>query len=780
MKRPLCLLCLTFVVILAACMYRMPVPVPDYQNLDGQELIVQGQVYRKEYKERYDSGKIPVIYLKSVHILNGFNQESDEFWKVHFQQFPNYQFKNIVCYMDAESYGEKKGEKLPKMGETIQVSGRVRSFSHATNPGEFDMAEYYSIMKLEFALEKTKVQAAGGESQIVQESLYQLRQIFAGILEEIFPPKEASVMKAILLGDKNGLDTEIKELYQQNQIIHILSVSGLHFSVIGMGIYRLLRKAGTSVKIAAGISMVLIYAYGLMTGMGMSTVRAVIMIGIHLLADMVGRTYDMLTALALAAVLLLIEQPRYVQYSGFLFSFGAVLAIGILLPALYEPGRKKKCNEKKRFLNLFLKYFMERPEGIRQAAASGIAVTLMTLPVQLMNYYQFPLHSIVLNLMVIPLMSVLMGAGLMVMLIGGFCPLFAKGVSLINRIILWFYEVCCRMGSACTVGVLVCGKPEDWQVIGYILLLGIMVWLIQISEKKLPGFWKLQWILAALCILIWRSDDGGQITILDVGQGDCIHMRSAEGKHYLMDGGSSDKSQVMQYRILPYLKSEGVSHLDMVFLSHPDNDHCNGIMKLLQDYPADGITIGSLVLPHIAEESKDKQYKEIEHLAKQNGILVQYMSRGQKVEDGEMTIRCLHPYKDYKTENANEYSLVLLVNEKDFSGLFTGDVEGAGEESMCEYMRECMRSEVQEYELTLLKVAHHGSRYSTSEELLELIDAKLAIISCGKKNRYNHPHKETLERLKEDGSTVLTTQEYGAIRINIGKDMRIESYGSYQ
>ena len=260
--------------------------------------------------------------------------------------------------------------------------------------------------------------------------------------------------------------------------------------------------------------------------------------------------------------------------------------------------------------------------------------------------------------------------------------------------------------------------------------------------------------------------------MLDVGQGDCIHIRSEEGNHYLIDGGNSSKSQVMKYQILPYLKSEGVSHLEAVFVTHSDIDHCSGILTMLEEYPAEALSIGSLILPDIAESSMDEQYLELERLAAEKDIRVQYMSRGQKITDGEMRIHCMHPYQDYETETANEYSLVLLLTYGEFSGLFTGDVEGEGEEAMWKYMQAAGKAEGDK-RLTLLKVAHHGSRYSTSEEMLESLQPKLAVISCAEDNSYDHPHEETLERLAAVGSRMLTTPECGAITVEVGKEIRV-------
>lgn len=755
MRRPLCLLCTVFVGILALCLLWLPEVKTDYAQLEGRQLTVEGQVYRKEYKEsRYGEERTLALYLKSVHILNEFDEESNALERSKWMQsgqFSKEQVQNIVCYM------KEAGVTAPEIGRTLRVSGRVRCFSQAGNPGEFDMQQYYRMMKLSFRLEDSRMIAFGGSTKPLQERLYRLKEYFSGVLESVFPKKEASVMKAMLLGEKNGLDEEIKKLYRDGAMIHILSISGLHISIIGMGLYRLFRRVGMPLKISALCSIGVICSYGMMTGMSMSAVRAILMFVLHLIADMAGRTYDMLTALALAAVVVLLEQPIYVQYSGFLFSFGAVISIGVLLPVLYEG----KCPKDRR-----------RLWRLKQAAASCGAVTFGTLPVHLMYYYQFPIYSYLLNLAVIPLMTVVMANGLFCMLIGGFLPVLARGAGCMDRMILWFYEQCCLQGGRIPGGILRSGRPQVWQAAGYSLLLAVLAAAVYACRKKLPTFWKCQWILAALCLLFLRTKSGLQITMLDVGQGDCIHIQSEEGKHYLIDGGSSSKSRVMEYQILPYLKYEGVGHLEAVFVTHSDSDHCSAVLDMLSEYPAEGITIGSLILPAIGMDSADEKYMEMIELAEENAITVQYMSRGQYMEDGGMRFTCMHPYKGYETREANEYSLVLLLDYGNFSGLFTGDVEGEGEDIVWEYMQKTFFDR-----LTLLKVAHHGSAYSTKEELLSVFRPQLALISCGKNNAYGHPHEELLGRLEDAGCGIYTTAMSGAVTVRTdGERVWVESF----
>lgn len=316
----------------------------------------------------------------------------------------------------------------------------------------------------------------------------------------------------------------------------------------------------------------------------------------------------------------------------------------------------------------------------------------------------------------------------------------------------------------------------------------------------MSGFWKFQWIAAALCLLFLRTESGLQVTALDVGQGDCIHIRSGEGKHYLIDGGSSSRSGAAEYQILPYLKYEGVRKLEAVFVTHSDSDHCGAILDILESYPAEGISVGMLILPAVSAESMDENFAKLVERAENCGIRVQYMSRGQYMEDGSMKITCMHPYRGYDTREANEYSLVLLLEYGCFSGLFTGDVEGGGEEAAWTYMKEYLAGKTEETQqeervgtgqtmpegevqgpgdgrLTVLKVAHHGSAYSTEEELLSALRPRLALISCGKDNPYGHPHRELLERLEAAECRIFITAESGAVTVRSdGKKVWTETF----
>ena len=250
------------------------------------------------------------------------------------------------------------------------------------------------------------------------------------------------------------------------------------------------------------------------------------------------------------------------------------------------------------------------------------------------------------------------------------------------------------------------------------------------------------------------------MTVLDVGQGDSIHIRGESGE-YLVDGGSSDVSSVGTYRIEPYLLSNAADTLNYVFVTHGDEDHISGIVELLEGQKL-GVHIKTLVLP--PEEYCEEKLLGLTRTAEKNGTRVVTMSAGDALEEG---ITCLGPEKGAGISPGNEASLVLSLTYGNFDMLLTGDVEGKGEDALVESGR------LRKYDV--LKAAHHGSKNSSLEPFLETVKPSVTLISAGVDNRYGHPHEETLKRLEAAGSRVYSTQENGAVRIwTDGENMKIQ------
>ncbi|MDE7247598.1 MAG: ComEC/Rec2 family competence protein, partial [Lachnospiraceae bacterium] len=305
MRRPLCLIGLAFVVVLLLGIYLLPEGTQACDGLDREQVTLLGVVEWKEHKISKGE-EVLMVSLGQVIVLNPILKDSLENLPEKIRETTAKQLikycennKTSLCLTGAEDiegvlcYPKEE----PAMGSVVMMEGKFYAFSHATNPGEFDGADYYRIMGQQGRLMQAGCLAQSRDYSVFQEKLYACREYLSLLLHACYPKEEASVMGAMLLGEKGTLDTKVKSLYQHNGIIHILAISGLHLSILGMGFYNLLKRLRVPILVDIILSIALMYCYGTMTGMGVSVVRALVMFGIKLCAPLVGRTYDMLTAM---------------------------------------------------------------------------------------------------------------------------------------------------------------------------------------------------------------------------------------------------------------------------------------------------------------------------------------------------------------------------------------------------------------------------------------------------------------------------------------------------
>lgn len=807
-------------------------------------------------------------------------------------------------------------EESLKIGQQIILEGTFSHFATATNPGEFDVQRYYAAKGIGGRVRKSQILAVGEKYSFLREKLYGFRQVLHDRLAEVFPAKEASVMQTLLLGEKEELDAEVKALYQKNGIAHILSISGLHITLLGMGVYRLLKRLGLPVRAAAVGGAMLLLIYGVMVGMSVSASRAIGMYLLQMLGIFVGRTYDMLTGLGLMALLLVIQEPERLFDVSFLMSFGAVLGICILTPVLSGDSREMDADAELEGKEISVWPVWLRTvadilgdsayarnkyrEGWRKVAYEGIqrmvsavkggfaasvGVILFTLPVQLWFFYEIPVYSVLLNLLVLPFMSVVVAGGILSLIPG------LGLVGTVDCLILWWYEWICGRFAQLPGAIWCVGRPEVWQIVCYyvgilLLVFGreyVEAWKKRgtYGEKNVPGdrqhFARTLWclitrgadesirnrkkdcngemiqhsdrrfgicstgvqnvlakfqcgwqgamtymnrvphLIAAVMILglligllTGNFDCGSRVTFLDVGQGDGIVVETGQGA-YLFDCGSTSRKNIGEYVLKPYLKSRGIRSLRGVFVSHPDEDHMNGVIELLENGADWGIVVEQLFLPAIAEEKRTESFATLLAAAEAAEVPVSYIKCGDEIRDSQLRLLCLHPEENTTLADANAYSECFYVEvfakkmkreaidgrkandasegsaiegsgengsfagngeRKDFrvndgkiNILLTGDVEGEGERQLTQELQE-QRGQ-REFRVDILKVAHHGSGYSTGTEFLATASPATAIISCGRNNSYGHPHAETLQRLEDARVPWYGTMDYGALIVTV-------------
>jgi len=929
MRRPLFMACLCLVIVITIMKILTGAGTGGDAVLppDGSPVRITGRI---------DTRTSEVIILQCISLI-------------HKDQTYSYSGK-LQCELDNMktamiTAGAVTGEEESlKIGQQIILEGTFSHFATATNPGEFDVQRYYAAKGIGGRVRQSQILAVGEKYSFLREKLYGFRQVLHDRLAEVFPAKEASVMQTLLLGEKEELDAEVKALYQKNGIAHILSISGLHITLLGMGVYRLLKRLGLPVRAAAVGGAMLLLIYGVMVGMSVSASRAIGMYLLQMLGIFVGRTYDMLTGLGLMALLLVLQEPERLCDVSFLMSFGAVLGICILTPVLSGDGRERDADEElevkgisawlRTVADIFGDSAYERNkyrEGWRKVAYEGIqrmvstvkggfaasvGVILFTLPVQLWFFYEIPVYSVLLNLLVLPFMSVVVAGGILSLIPG------LGLVGTVDCLILWWYEWVCGRFEELPGAIWCVGRPEVWQIICYYVGILLLVfgreyveawkkrgtygeenvpgdrlhfartlWCLKMrgawkrrgtyGEKNVPGdrqhFARTLWCLITrgadesirnrkkdcngemiqhsdrrfgICstgvqnalekfrcawqgamtymnrvphliavvmilglligLLTGNFDCGSRVTFLDVGQGDGIVVETGQGA-YLFDCGSTSRKNIGEYVLKPYLKSRGTRSLRGVFVSHPDEDHMNGVIELLENGADWGIVVEQLFLPAIAEGKRTESFATLLAAAEVAEVPVSYIKCGDEIRDSQLRLLCLHPEENTTLADANAYSECFYVEvfakkmkqeaiddrkandasggsaiegsgengsfagngeRKDFrmndgkiNILLTGDVEGEGERQLMQELQE-QRGQ-REFRVDILKVAHHGSGYSTGTEFLAAASPATAIISCGRNNSYGHPHAETLQRLEDARVPWYGTMDYGALTVTV-------------
>lgn len=647
-----------------------------------------------------------------------------------------------------------------KIGSNVTVRGKLELFARARNPGEFDSRSYYRGQGVDCRMYGEEVEISGGDVSPLPELLRQIREKAKQNIMRSAAAEDAGIFSAAVLGDKKALDSEIKDLYQKNGIAHLLAISGLHLSIIGMGGYKLLRKAGLGYKGAGLAGTAFIFCYGAMTGGSPSVVRAVVMMSTGFLASYLGRTYDLLSALSLALLMLVWETPELLTQGGVQLSFGAVFAVGGMLPVIQD--------------------YLGKERKILGALMVSAAIQLVTLPVILWDFFQFPVYGIFLNLLVIPLMGGVICSGIGTALLGGISCKAGALAAGTGHYILQFYEWLCHGTERLLYHTLVMGRPAAAAVILYYMVLLVALIGMKRAVGKRAEVEKSRpiWLRTVLffcicvflpCILMPRPVDGMEILFLDVGQGDGILLRSGRGA-MLIDGGSTSEKKLGEYRLEPCLKSCGVSVIEYAFVSHGDLDHISGVRYLLES--CEEIEIRNLLLP--CQGREDDALLSLAELARARGTKVSLIEAGESFYMEGIGVTCLYPGISDLPADKNEESEVLKVDYGNCHILFTGDMSGEGELRLLSALSEKpgVLSEIQ-----ILKTAHHGSRFSSGETFLDALGVNWAVISYAEGNSYGHPHKEVLERLDDRSVKIYGTAERGAITMKTdGKMVRWKAF----
>ena len=626
----------------------------------------------------------------------------------------------------------------------------------------FDYSKYLKQKRIFGTVKLQNIKIIGQEKNF-SFYLFEFKGFLLNRLEEFYSNEESGFLKAILLGETNSLDENIKESFKVANISHILAISGMHVSYIVFGLETLLKTVIRNIKLRNVIVIAFLMFFTILVGGSNSICRACIMVSIAYIGNTILRKDDFYTSFKAALVILLILNPYNIFSGSMWLSFGGSIGI-VLYSKLIEKIILKKVSFKK-----YNNKFVNDKNFIIKIFRKMIAIVSVTLgaqiivfPIMIYIFNSFSINFIISNLLISELVGPILILGYLSLLFP-FIPVLEKNLV---KIILFFAEISANLPFT-NIQIT---TPKLYKIIIYYIVLVFIAFIY--NSKKIYLFkkfkkQKLKIIFTYFFILIllfgniqlpFKRDF--EIHFLDVGQGDSCLIRTTINEVILIDGGKGidDEYDYGEKVIGPYLLDHGIKKIDYVIVSHFDSDHCGGLFYILENFKVENIIIGK----QAEEYSNLMNFLEIQKQKKINLIVLE---AGNLVNiDKDSYIEVLFPdiNNEVSKNKINNNSLVLKLYYKNLSMLFTGDIEEEAESVLVNLYGEKLNSNI-------LKVAHHGSKTSSTEGFINCVKPKIALIGVGKNNNFGHPNEEVIKRLNFHGTRVYRTDLMGELIIKINK-----------
>ncbi|KAF0818309.1 DNA internalization-related competence protein ComEC/Rec2 [Bacillus sp. ZZV12-4809] len=632
-----------------------------------------------------------------------------------------------------------------KIGMTCRVNGTLRIPPASTNPNSFSYKDYLNHNSIFWILELEQLNLSDCtyNKSTIMLPILKMREMGTHYILDHFPEQTAPLAIALIFGDRNFIEEDTIALYQKIGIIHLLAISGLHVGMLAGMFFLAGIRAGITREKVTGILFAGLPLYAILTGAAPSVLRAVFMMMVVLLAKKLRAPIQLADVISIVFVIYLFFSPFVIYNAGFQLSFAVSFSLILSAPAILR-----------KFTHPFA--VILSVSFICQAAA---------IPILLWHFYEVSVISVFANLIFVPLYSSIF---LPLVLILFIIDLLTGGradflLSVFEKIIV-FLNWAAQMLSAIPNSTLILGRPSLVLIIIYLLLIPAFFAGWERSKNKIVTKYG---ILLILPILIHYLSNVltpyGEITFIDVGQGDSILIKLPFGRgNYLIDSGGtlmfetedwkmrSDPYETGKDTVVPFLKSKGISKIDKFFLTHGDMDHIGGASAVLRE-----IKVNSIVFPQGAEFLKAE--KDLMDQAKINKGEIIFTKAGDSWLIGDSVFQVLSPFGGEMGEvvGKNDGSIVLFAQVGGLSWLFTGDLEEQGEGQLIKSYPK-LKADV-------LKVAHHGSKTSSTDLFLAGVKPRIGVISAGANNRYGHPHNDVMNRLNSYNVKVLRTDKQGAV-----------------
>ena len=699
------------------------------------------------------------------------NKEEKEYTNRYKIKVLNEKYKNTNLYIRTN-----KDINL-EYGDKIEIKGEFEEPQSQRNYKGFDYKEYLKTVKIYGTIKVDKIEVkeknCGNFINLLANKI--LLKIKNNI-EQTYNEAISAVILGVMLGDTDNINEELKEQFSESNISHVLAVSGMHIAYIIIISKKIIEKLlGKRISYIIASFILIFYMY--ITGFSTSIVRAGIMGIIGCMSFVFYKKSNTINNIAISALIILLNNPFTLISTSFLLTYGGTLGI-ILFSNIIEKMIKNIKVRNKKWKYFFIK-IQRKSENIIKIMSVSISAQVIIAPIMLIQFNTIGISFLITNL----LLSYIIG----IIVMGGFLQILVSFISIqLGKIIAYLISIptyclilISKIGTKIPFGNFKVTTPSLMHIMMYYIIIYILIYLYKLfHSKKLnstqirvrniiyvikykikPYKNRIKYIALIvffifLFLISFQKDL--KIYFIDVGQGDSTLIITPHNQKILIDGGGSENYETGKNILIPYLLDRKIDKLDYILISHFDQDHVGGILELLEEIKVEKIIISKQI--QITE-----QYIKLLEIAQNKKIKILQVQRGNKLKiENNFTIDILFPDIEQITENAiNNNSIVAKITYKNFRMLFTGDIEEIAEKELIKLYKN------NELNVDILKVAHHGSKTSSTKEFLDLVSPKIALIGVGKNNNFGHPNQDVLERLTDLGAKVYRTDKCGEITITI-------------
>ena len=677
--------------------------------------------YHKVYKNTKNIENVKAVILKGP-IENEYTYKY--IVKAKTGQLKN---KKFIIYIN------KNNNKLFKYGDLIKIQGEYSSPQTARNYKGFDYSQYLKTLKIYGII---KIEEANllkeNDLNFVLISINNLKQKMIDHANKNMPQKTANLLLGLLIGQKDNIQEDIIKSFRTANLSHILAVSGAHTSYIILGLTYIITKSKAPRRIGYIITIIILLVFIIITGASYSVIRACIMSIITISAKLFYKKENFFISICVSLFIILIQNPFAINDIGLKLSFLGTIGIIVF---------------NKNITGLFIRIKIK--ENIAKVLSLTFSAQLMIMPITILNFKTFSVTFFISSILASPLLGIIIILGFIAIFVSFVLNPISKilffVLNLFLELLIFISEIVTKIpGSSILVKT-----PNLVFVITYYILILFINYFFTIKKNPIRRFQKkiikictiknikriikiiarIFLIISFLTMLVRVINPTLKIYFIDVGQGDCTLIITPKDKKILIDGGEG-KNEIL----LPYLLDRGINKIDYIIISHFDSDHCNGLIEVMEK-----IKVGKVIVSKQPEESEE--YRNISEIIKQKNIEAYVVKAQDRITiEKDLYINILNPAGKLEFKDLNNNAIVAKLIYKNFSMLFTGDIEKA-EENIAQKYKNNLKS-------TILKVAHHGSKTSTNEEFLKYVEPQIALIGVGENNKFGHPNQQTIEKLK--------------------------------